>query len=138
MLLIKCVLPLKIINNTIYFQTICKKKREVREDNSSVPPPAHFALKTQILVIERGSDSSYTRQERPASPDDTPLHSCLLLTSLTLVFYQLKVTENREHEEELVVKKKKKKEKAGLTADKPQRLLRCAVWQNKNKPTHKY
>lgn len=34
MLLIKCVLHLKIINKTIYFQTICKK-REVREDNSS-------------------------------------------------------------------------------------------------------
>lgn len=50
------------------------------------------------FVIERKSDSSYMCQERPASTDDTLLCSCLLPTSLTLVFYHLKLTENRKRE----------------------------------------
>lgn len=73
-------------------------------------------------MIERKSDSSYMCQERPASTDDTLLYSCLLLTSFTLVFYHLKMTENREREE-----------KACLTADKPQRLLLNTVWQTRTK-----
>lgn len=86
----------------------------VREDNSSAPPPLVLLSRHRFWSL-RGEVTARTRarRERPASPDDTPLHSCLLLTSFTLVFYQLKVTENRESEEEWGggLKKKRKKKK---------------------------
>lgn len=75
---------------------------------------------TWDAVIERKGDSWRVCQEKAASADKTLLCSCLLLTSLTLVFYHLKLTENREGEEE-----------ACLTADKPQRLLVNAVWKTR-------
>lgn len=75
---------------------------------------------TWEVVIERESDSSHKCQEKPASTDDTFLYSCLLLTSLTLVFYHLNLTENREREE-----------KTCLTIDKPQRLLLNTVWKTR-------
>lgn len=59
-------------------------------------------------------------QQRPEPTYNTLLYSCSLMTSLTLVFYHLKLTENRGREE-----------KDCLTADKPQRLLLNTVWQTR-------
>lgn len=84
-------------------------------------PSIFFFYSDADFVIERESDSSYMRQERPASTDDTLLYSCLLPTSLTLVFYHLKLTENRGIQ----------RRRACLTVDKPQRLLLNTVWQTR-------
>ena len=77
----------------------------------------------EIFLWLRGKVTALTcagREQRQSCRRHTLLYSCLLPTSLTLVFYHLKLTENRGREEE-----------ACLTADKPQRLLLNAAWKTR-------
>ena len=106
----------QILNNIHKFKCI----KNVVRDCKKIISDSVFSHVDTDFVIERKSDSSNMCQERPASTDNTLLYSCSLPTSLTLVFYHLKLTENREREE-----------KACLTVDKPQRLLLNTVWQTR-------